>query len=116
MMQTGMYILLGFNIAAVFFFIIWGLICICKKKENGENNNDSNKENWSKATSIDSRKTSRPLVSILKPCSENVDSDEIENESDAYDENGLFNVQNYQLNNEKERRAHFAAEPFLISK
>ena len=106
MMQLGMYILMGFNIAAVIFFIIWGVIFLCKKKEKNH-----------EISRIGSQpRNPKPLISILKPCSEVSDSDENDDEPDPYDVKDFSELKKYEPGTKYERRAHFAAEPFLVSK
>ena len=105
---------MGFNVAAVLFFLIWGLFYFFKKKDdNGDD--ESYPVNVWKPPVTKAQPVSKPLMSILKPCSEIMDSDEIEDESEMYNEEDFSKIDNYNSDQKKERRAHFAAEPFLIS-
>ena len=106
---------MAFNIAALFFFLIWGLVYLCKRKGKNQES-DSHPINARKTPVARApRAPSRPLISILKPCGTNIDSDEIEDDSEMYNEEDFSGNFNYNPDVKTERRAHFAAEPFLIS-
>ena len=106
---------MGFNIAAVFFFFIWGMVRLCKKDDAKENENLSGTNKSTFSAPQNSQRMSRPIISILKPCGGSNESDENENGSDINEED-YSGFREYQPDQVYGKRARFAEEPFLVRK